>query len=566
MSIHTNIAKFSSTFLANKDHLDILNQENIAKVFAPELAFLKNYYNQNKSKILELCKQSIDGNKDYRVIALVDDIICKIVLRIKKSTENGFLLQLGYPFEFMSVNLEGMNFENYEVRICLGGEKLRKAQRVFLQHFLKCKAQVVEEKNDFREHIKQLFFKADNVIYVDPYTFIGDSVIGIYILEQFEKNFSFKTSAFFSRAHAHLKQHRINTYPVDSEIINSKITKNTLIIAPDLIDTHFVTIVELLSEIKKPVSLLIVGRNLTAETGKQNKITWYESPDQILWDSNVESYLNDCLEPFFLPTNEIQKLDFNMDKSKPVLIAPFASLPEKTFSDTLLKSILKLLDEKGFRKVVISCGNTNEVDKKNAVKGIISRMKFSNISVSLELFDDLSELSRLIVNEDVLFGISADTAISPLLYSLNRMVFTIFIRSWDKDNIRSLAGESPLGFCRFGCCQMPLILADDFSPLEGIFIVLDSLSSKNIRINKFASLVEKSNQNITIKEYEELCNTYRKLCACIDPSSRLLKMYDPSEFFESLVRLDLGKTHKLVYSSFKISPLLKLIESASNYS
>lgn len=560
MSIHTNIAKFSSTFLANKDHLDILNQGNIAKVFAPELAFLKDYYNQNKSKIQELCKQSINEKRDYRVIALVDDNSCKIVLRVKKSEKQGFLLQLGYPFEFTSINLEGPNFENHEVRICLGGEKLRKAQRAFLQQFLKCDMQVIREKIDFRNQVKQLFSKVDNIIYIDPYTFIGDSFIGLYFLEQFEKTFSFKVEALFSRAYAHLKKHRTNTYPVDSKLIGQKITDNTIIIAPDLIDTHFVTTVELLSEIKKQARLLLVGRNLIVELGQTNKILWYESTDVILWDSNIEPYMDECLEPFLSPIKTDQKVDFQLDKSKPVIIAPFASLPEKTFSEALLMSILNSLDKNGILKVVISCGSIQDTDKKADVEKILAKLKFSNLSVSLKLFGDLSELAQLIIEQDILFGISADTAISPLLYSLGKICFTVFTRSWDKDNIRSLAGESPLGFCRFGRSQMPLILSEDPESLKGIFVALNILShqSRAFDSTNLIDLIERSNQKISVKEYKELCDVYKKLCIKIDPSLQLLKMYDPSDFFEPLVKLNLNKTQKLVYSSFRISPLLKL--------
>src|SRR3989344_4465023 len=242
-----------------------------------------------KSRILADIKKFISSGDKYWNRSYSDCL--QIILRMEGNEQ---LKTIGFPFPLVSYPLELDNIQDISINICLRGKPLRDFQRSKLVEELKQKVNVlfieVDDISDFRKLTKQLCIKYKECNYFDPYSFIGDSFIGLHLVENFVEQFNLKLRSIYSENYLNLNI----VANAKGYVEASTVDKKNLAIFSDLVDTHWDRTKHLVKNLAlKGIASIIVGRNLLISPEDKNiKIYHYTGEDPLLKKENIEDYMN----------------------------------------------------------------------------------------------------------------------------------------------------------------------------------------------------------------------------------------------------------------------------------
>ena len=205
--------------------------------YAEYMAILNSYLIKNRGKIGALIEKFTKSNEAYRLIKPTEEFYIKL----DKKRENESTKNIGFPFPLYkenSLNYSHLINKGISIRFYFGGIQIRNKQRQDLIKNLSTnnnfKIKKINSLKKFRQITETIIKKHKKFSYVDPFTFLGDSIISTYYLQNFIKRFNLQLTKIYS----HWSKNLCLGPEVNSiENINQK--NSNLMIIGDFIDTHF---------------------------------------------------------------------------------------------------------------------------------------------------------------------------------------------------------------------------------------------------------------------------------------------------------------------------------------
>lgn len=421
---------------------------------------LDKYIFQLKEKILLDLNEFISSGKEYRNIQYQKDF-CVLF----KKGGNEQIKLIGFPFPLLLSPILFTEIRDVSIYFFLRGEPIRKLQRDLLIEELKLKGKEVEYKEidsieQFRRITLDICSKFREFDYYDPYSFIGDSIIGLHFPEEFKHFFNINLDRIFSENYLNIMMAGKSFGYVDA----LKNTKN-LAIFSDLIENQWDRTKYLVKSLAiKNIPSIIIGRNLIIiPDGETIQIFHFFEEDHLLREENIEDYMNSCLNPFLNP------ITFKHSPKKVIsnnlVINPFGSESLKTLSVDMVNYIIQSYKKyHPEAKILVIAGFKNSyshlcwcADLKNRIGN-----ESYNKDILFKNFGSFSEIIENIQRYDISLGVTADTSITHLFNYLGIRNATIFnLQRCDILSKQSLCSDSPLGFCRYGPIQYPVLLTKE---------------------------------------------------------------------------------------------------------
>ena len=537
MALSTHLTQISDFHLKNCKK-NIITETNVGDIFTDSLSYLEKFYKKNNVKIDRIIKKVVLKSEKYKIIALEKNIF----LMITKKRSGNFRLQIGYPFEILS-KIINKKVSGYEIRLCLCSEILRKEQREVLESILNTKIENVK-LIEFRKEVLKNLKNVRNAYSINLFNYIGDTIISRYYSNKLKEQFNLNIVSSFSRFKNHISQDFINIKDLDINIMKQTIKDNSLIIMPDIIDAHFISSVDIIGTLNKKLTYFLPGRNLLVNINPNNKnrIVHLKREDPLLSSGNIEAHMNDCLEPFMpCNINLFGKNNLKLDKHNlNILIAPFASTKVKEMSLNFVKNLVINLDSKKVNNIFISCGKKGSKNYK-LVEKLLTQIELRYSLCKILEDKSISELSKKIEVNNINLVFACDSAIASLVTHKKIINFTIyFAESWDNESKRSMAGESPIGFCGYSPYQLPVVISKkESNRLDNVLTLIDKIGCET-------NLPKKGNLENIYKNYIKLSKEFKL--------EEFLEYYNPLELLKNVKNLD----NRTIEDSIKISPLYKL--------
>ena len=422
------------------------------------------------------------NNRDYGLIQLSKNVLIGIL----KTKDTNSFINLGYPFP-ISIKKINTKFNGYTVNFYLRGENIRGRQRKYVfQCFQNAIIHKINKTNVFKKQLEKTYLKYQKtLIYVDLYRFIGDGILGLYFIDNFQKHFGAKVEQthVFSRNNRHMP--RKNNVHAISELTNfvQKHDYFTIVI-PDLLDNQFNEFMDMVHTLKqKNVLIIIPSRNMYIEISeKGNQIFWYRSPDVLLTNQPIVDYMQQCMSAF-IEKNKIEQVKIPSLNNN-LFIDPFSSLKEKTIPFAECALLCKKLMTQGFRLFVSNGLNQDEYTNK---------LKKLGVKVVKDM--GLNDLQHKLKKYNIGLIISTDSSVAHLSAYLHIPVIVLY-RSyfWDPFTVQSMTNDSPGGFCRADLPMFPLV---DATP-DDVVGLLSTINQRNQfdvlehEIEKFCSADDKT--------------------------------------------------------------------------
>ncbi|MDD5151363.1 MAG: hypothetical protein PHC28_12970 [Flavobacterium sp.] len=528
------------------------------------LPILQKIVDRNSLKIKQDISKFINSKKIYRNISY-SDFFSLILIREKDADTT---LNVGYPFPMLSkkIKYQGVTDKQVSIKFFLRGKPIREKQRINLIselgennlfEFIE-----VKKMKDFRNLTKKICKKYDSFDYFDPYTFVGDSFIGMYLVDNFKEIFGLKLKKVYSNSSPHL------AFSFDSSKFNSNKIESCsgLCIVGDFIDMHWNRTVPLIKKLlKKNKSIIILGRNLVTERENGGvKIYHLSFEDHLLRNQNIEDYMKSIIRPHLIPKEIPQKVR-KMDKLN-ILINPFGSEEIKTIPKDFIVSFTKnVLRFSPDSKIIIVKGFNFLEHHKNWVNEIKIELDKEGLSSNIELksYNSLSDIVKDIEKDNITLGLTSDTSISHLFNFMGVINLSFFNSDrWDNESIQSLSSDSPLGFCRYYATEIPIIFnhRDYNFLLKDIINLIKLIKSKRVKLNakKLESLIlELCNK----KDLDKINNSIKNVYLTELNKTKLSWLNNLFNPMEILDKINLNDDSKfLFYSAWRLNILNKLGE------
>lgn len=444
---------------------------------------------------------------------------------------------LGFPFPVCFIEKK-MKIKNGKAfSFYFKGEELRSEQRNILKNiFSSTSIKSVWKEYDDIDSFRKTFdkkiktIKLNKLIYVDPYSFIGDSFIGMHFIDGLIKKYKFNERIIFSKSSNHMSSlGEVNNY--DESLIKESFLINKFLVFPDLLDINFEKTISLLNLLVGMSGLIVLpGRSIFIELNK-NKVNFYHlnQEDIILRNQNIEDYMNDCMRPFIKPYKAYQ------DKKKTgrkniFFINPFGSLSNKTLDADFVFFLCQELSKRSNVKINIIAGLKDCSFHQDWIKKFISLKEKQDVEYNLSYYQSLNDLALDFYSLRPGALLTADTSISHLANRINlpNIIFFHTIR-FDNTSLQSMISESPLGFGRYFKNSYPVLIERYENYLPGL-------------IANFLFFLADINQQKNIKKKEKLMKDLENIF--------------PEEHFYSLLPKEHHKNIKKILK--KISPIVKL--------
>jgi len=451
-------------------------------------------------------------NSNYRNIRLNDDF--QLVLR------NGggeSLMSIGFPFPLKSYDLDEFDKEGgISAHLFLRGKSVRKHQKAEILSDLSevgtLNLREIDSLDDFRDISNRICESFTEVDYYDPYSFLGDSFIGLHFIQAFMKKYGLNLRQIFSENYSNLELAGITKgYIGDVEKKD-----NVLNVFADLLDNQWNRTKYLVREMtKQNLPSFICGRDLIVDPRLGNINVYHFNRDNVLLNGqNIEDYMNECLFPFMSGYwNEFKALK---KESKNMIINPFGSesiksIPESVVSDLLIhlngiSPDSKCLLISGFRN------NYSHLLWNSKLKGMLPNSGINN--VIFKNYGSFEEINRDINRYSISLGITADTSIAHLFNHIGLRNLTLYnLDRCDIQSPQSLSSDSPLGFCRYGNTQIPVLYHGNVKEIsEGINGAVDYFLGKNDRLEWCGKVYDENLLTSKIdKNYGDLVEANKKL-------------------------------------------------------
>lgn len=420
------------------------------------LGTLERLVLDNRRLILEEAAKFKKGESSYRNIGVTPEL--QVVMR--KSGDVSTTLNIGFPFPVYTeeTKMLGETPENgISIKLLLRGKPLRDFQRGNLVECLHKIAPTeiyeVSQLEEFRDTCERLSGRYRSFIYVDPYTFIGDSFIGLHFADNIKRNFDLDLDRVYSNAYEHLR------FAFRADYYGKPVFSDKLVVIPDLIDNQWVkTTRTLLRSLRSDGTFFVIGRNLIVHRkGGAIKVYHFAEEDPLLRNKNIEDYMNDCLYPYIrsLWPSEFSGMiggRFNL------IINPFGREDEKLLPMKLVLDIIRHVKVNYPESNIIVVGGLGR--HLPWIKELGFNLEGSGLGgqASIHTYDSLSEIVADIKREGITFGITTDTSLTHMFNRIGLRNITFYgAGMWDMNSIQSMASDSPLGFCRYAPIQIPVI-------------------------------------------------------------------------------------------------------------
>lgn len=443
---------------------------------------LKKNYLENQHKLI--LKKFIKANQDKIEAFLRGDLIDyskkdfnfyefneNFYVVIKKSKTEGASLAnfyLGFPFAICSLQKRVITKHTREFIFYFRGEPLRVEQRGILKqiiqdNFKKSSWQEFDSLNLFRKKFdgKIKHFFNEGLLYIDPYSFLGDSFIGMHFYDSLVKKYSFNYRFLFSKTYNHLTMLG-ETYPIDYAIIKKYFSRYKCLVAPDLLDVNFEKTVKLLFELSGEEGIVIFpGKSLYVVIDKLGFNFFHlNQPDITLRDQNIEEYMNECMVPFIDNYSAYQEEKFKGNE-KVIYINPFGSLENKTINLDFTISLCKELNQNKSLSINLIAGLRECEFHSRWIEQFIKLKNKHKIKCRLSYYSSLNQLVLDIYKFRPGVILTTDTSISHLTHRLNLPTIIFYHASrFDNSSIQSMISESPLGFGRYYKNSYPLLIRE----------------------------------------------------------------------------------------------------------
>ncbi|MDP2668765.1 MAG: glycosyltransferase family 9 protein [bacterium] len=496
---------------------------------------------EEKLKIVNELNFFREGPNLYRLAELADDLVVKIErTETNLDAPQNIHCHIGFPFPIDSFIYTGKDIKIYRgvsVEIFLRGEDIRKCQRDELFKNVG-NVHIIDDDKEFNSIIQSDFKDAESLLYVDPYDFIGDSIIGLYCLDSFKKSFGrIHNVHVFSSASKHINALYPSSPKNDDEILSKITPLNNFILMPDFIDNQWMFTVKTILKLGNvPYRIAIPGRNLYIKNENNKKeIFWLKRDDFLLRNQNIEDYMNATLKPFLGSKFEkpFGRKTFAHKNGQFIYLNPFASRKEKIIPPHIFLSICEVISKKYDLQFKLIGGMRENDLQQQWVNEFFQHLGISTkIKLDVVYYKNLSELYLDLTNNCALV-ITADTGIAHLAnYGGHRNIVLYNLKSWDICSVQSMCSDSPLGFCRYSKSQIPVVLNDDPAVITDIVNLIDLLLS--------------------------LQKTEKKLVKG-EQINWLLNLYDPAILTSCLQKMNKkAKITELLSAAIKISPQYKI--------
>lgn len=430
---------------------------------------LKKFIKINQDKIKAFLRGNlIDySKKDFNFYEFNENFY----VVIKKSTIKGVSLvsfYLGFPFAICSLQKRVITKHAREFTFYFRGEPLRVEQRAILKqiikdNFKKSSWQEFNSHNLFRKKfdVKMKHFSSEGLLYIDPYSFIGDSFIGMHFYDSLFNKYSFNYRLLFSKNYNHLAILG-EAHSIDYTIIKKYFSTYKCLLAPDLLDVNFKNTVELLFQLSGEEGIVIFpGKSLYVVIDKHGFNFFHlNQPDTTLRDQNIEEYMNECMAPFIDNNYAYQEEKFKGNE-KVIYINPFGSLENKTINLDFIISLCKELNKNKSLSINLIAGLREREFHSNWIEQFIKLKNIHKIKCRLSYCSSLNQLTLDIYKFRPGAILTTDTSISHLTHRLNLPTIIFYHASrFDNSSIQSMISESPLGFGRYYKNSYPLLIRE----------------------------------------------------------------------------------------------------------
>jgi len=517
--------------------------------------------------------------KPYALYEMSDEFI----VSMKKNVTGKANICVGFPFPIQVKPLTG--YKNIESRgivlqAHLRGKQIRQRQRDMLHGVsIINELREIDDVHALRGLCANVHNCTRSLLYFDPYSYIGDSVIGLYFADIFERKCASSDVIVFSRAHKHLRS-LCHCLPRDHRVETA--TKGSVIVMPDMIDNQWAATIDTIASLgMKPSYIFIPGRNLVVINYPEERVAYhYNQDDPLLRNKNIEDYMVDCLVPFMeLP--DTLHLNFSLQRGKNYLINPFGSLENKTIPAAMVANVCKnLVDGDKAESLHIVGGFKEDGSHLAWIEDLLELLSHCDSVLSrikIRYFDDLSQLVDEIKSEGIVTAMTSDTSISHILNRIGVPNITVYNESaWDSMSVQSMTSDSPLGFCRYRLAQFPTILGRstrDAKLLPGILSDgLICLSSGDDAIRCGSDDVIAYGRDISAflreglfgdnwkTEHANLCQKYQDMKVRYNgtPLGWIFDSYSPYAMVEGIIDMPHDRIVHLVSSAWRISPVFKV--------
>lgn len=514
------------------------------------------------TKTYEDCKPLINDYvnnlTDYRVIELSDEI----VLTVRRNDDSSTQLAIGYPFPIYTT-LADDNYTGVNVRFSIRGSQLRGMQRQLIldKIHMVYSSLCVERKlntSDFKKAAKEILNTGEKILYIDPNSFIGDSIIELKIVDTMIKNCPLFNDVCIVTSHS---KHLSGFYKVcdynSKQKLKTQVDQSNIVIIPDLVDTHICNTLSFLDEYKPRVPILILSRNIIIYPQETKvEILCMDEEDVLLTHQGIHHYIDDLMRPF---------IDIQADKEKEIIpcdftdkdaifINVFSSLIDKDLDTNFVVDLIGQICLNTSYKILLSTGVKSPYTD-SVIHEISTAVQRDGHESRVKYISDvgLSDLQNQLGQYKILAAVTPDTSISHMLTRCGYINFTFYhFGFWDNGSVQSIAGESPIGYCSNNRNQIPIIHFKHISNAEvsrAILTIIHFLVSGRLYIdvpkygcNYFENraLYDHLLNNINDEELRESIHT----------------IYNFSEF--SLDYMSLRHSEELTHNLFEICPLTKI--------
>jgi len=493
----------------------------------------------------------------YRIIEYSDDFC----LVMRKGLSPEMTANIGYPFPVYAYAMQDRYRKfGISINVYLRGEPVRNIQREYLfRKLLDSGLRIIKETQttiNFRNTIERLCNTFKKCSYYDPYSFVGDSFIGLYFLENFLSSYNLDCDQIYSNSHNHLRVFG-GCVHYDSNDLHGF---SGLAIIPDLLDQQWERTVNTLKKIAIPGNVaLIIGRNLAIEYLTDNiKIYQCEIEDPLLRNRNIEDYMNDCLLPFLFP--ERKDIALKPFAGPNIIINPFGSIGHKTISVKLIVEIIaEFIKRHPDGKVIVIAGLSNIPRHLTYIAKLQASIKNRAIQhhVLIRYYDSFVHIFKDIEELKISTGITSDTSIAHFFNLMGLKNITFYnIDRCDLLSHQSLASDSPLGFCRYGISQYPVLVSQRWpTPTNLICDLLEVLMGKK-KLEPMYEFMKTVSEAAFIKptqEHKALLKLYHKT-AQKSGQSWLTVLYNP----DVLVHYLNDNDHELIKANWHLNLVYKL--------
>jgi hypothetical protein len=473
-------------------------------------------------QILQKIETMGKTNKDYGVLEISDNIISSV---FKSQKDGGVKFHVGYPFPIATEDYK--TFPGYDVNVYVRNEPVRKIQRKYAFNSLKADYEAKSHKHnntaEFKHQLSGISQKyANECLYVDSYDFIGDSIIGIYFLDEIMTNFELCDSKgkIFSKHWKHMPT-KYQTAPLQNLSDYVKQNDNFTIIIPNLIDNQFDAFLKIMADVKgKNVLAVVPSRNMFIELNHGKATShWYKAKDVLFTTQTIDNYMDTAMEPFRIKNKTSDKKSdvFCRPLTKNVFINPFSSLEGKQIKAEDCKALCNKLLNSGF-KVFVSAG-VKQDEYLDQLKGL---------NVQLVTDSGLKDLSEQLSNNDIGLVVSTDSGVSHMTASVG--IATIILYNsffWDEYSKQSVSNDGIGGFCRAHAPMIPVVDHGIFDAIDMLFGQQADSKVLDIVHNGISGLKGATNKEV-LKIHKNMCKEIGNLPDYYNPDLIIGKALDSS--------------------------------------